>query len=160
MRRRVGVLCVMGCAWAVAGASAVRAEDAKPSSPAAPAQPAAPKPTMPAPATPPQGKVVHTFETQEKMEEFARLWQQRQGILMRMSVLNAYWTEEQAALAQLTEQLSMTYQVDASKAYSINTDNRTLIERPAPPQPKSPAATPAAPKAQPAPAAPSEPSKP
>ncbi len=34
-------------------------------------------------------KVVFTFENDEKMREFTKLWQQRQGIVVGMSVLQS-----------------------------------------------------------------------
>ena len=73
------------------------------------------------------------------------MWQQRQAVMLRMSVLNAYWTEEQAAIAQLNEQLATQYHVDVNKSYTLDTEHRTLIERPAPPPPPAPAAQPAGP---------------
>ena len=84
-------------------------------------------------------KIVHTFEDAAKMEEFKKVWQQRQGVLMRMSVLQAYWNEEQTLLDQLNHTLSSQYGLDVAKTYSLDGVRRVLIEQEAPPAP-SPAA--------------------
>lgn len=88
--------------------------------------PAAPQPSGPE-------KVAFTFENDEKMQEFARLWQQRQGIVLRMTVLQAYWNEEQAALAEVNNKFAADYKLDVAKNYTLDTDRKVLIEREAPP---------------------------
>ena len=122
------------------------------------------KPEQKSPATPPaatvdqqaQGKVVYTFDDEAKMHDFTGLWQQRQGIYLRMTVLQAYWNEEQAALKQLNEKLAADYKIDPAKDYVLNTEKRSLIERPPQPatgaaqQPSAPgAATPGTPGSKP-----------
>lgn len=151
--RNVMVGTVMGGVLAASWSVAVWAADPKPTSQAAPAQQAAAQPSA-APAQPvkPDGTIVYTFENKEQMDEFARVWQQRQAVMLRMSVLNAYWTEEQAALAQLNQQLTTKYHLDTAKTYTLNTDARTLIERPAAPAQPTQAA-----QAQPANPTPSKP---
>lgn len=79
-----------------------------------------------------QEKVVHTFEDEAKMQEFAGLWQQRQGILLRLGVLQAYANQEQAALTQINEALVKEYNLEASKNYSLDTERKALVEREAP----------------------------
>ena len=76
------------------------------------------------------------------MKEFTHLWQQRQTVLLRMTVLQSYWNEEQAALAKLNDQLATTYHLDATKNYSLDSTRRVLIERenPHPPPPTAGAA--------------------
>jgi hypothetical protein len=78
-------------------------------------------------------KIVYTFEDDAKVQEFARLWQQRQGIVMRMSMLQAYWNQEQATLVTLNEQLAAEYKVDAAKSYALDTQRRVITERAAAP---------------------------
>ena len=87
-------------------------------------------------------KIVHTFEDAAKMEEFAKLWQQRQGILVRMSVLQAYWNEEQTLLDQLNHTLSGQYALDVSKSYYLDGTRRVLIEQETPPVPPATPSTP------------------
>ena len=77
----------------------------------------------------PAEKVVFTFENDEKMQEFETLWRQRQVAVVRMTVLQSYWTEEQALLTQLNEKLTSDYKVDTKKTYSLDPQRRVLIER-------------------------------
>ena len=87
-----------------------------------------------APTPPPEGeKIVHTFEDEAKMKTFANLWQQRQAILLRMTVLKTYWEQEQATLTQVNNKLAADYQVDVTKNYTMDGNRRVLIEREAPP---------------------------
>ena len=97
-------------------------------------------PTAPQAATGPskEEKIVYTFPDQAKMEEFTKVWQQRQGIILRMTVLQAYWNEEQAALAQLNNKFSTDYKLDVTKNYTLDDKRRVLIEREAPPTPPAP----------------------
>ncbi len=94
---------------------------------------AAVQPAPPTGAAQPGGKIVHTFEDSAKMEEFKKVWQQRQGILMRMSVLQAYWNEEKTLLEQLNHTLSSQYALDVAKSYSLDDTRRVLIEQEPPP---------------------------
>jgi len=79
------------------------------------------------------GTVVHTFEDQDAMRSFAIIWQQRQGITMRMNVLQTYWNSEQTLLAKMNEQLKSEYSLDTTSNYFLNGEERQLIEREAPP---------------------------
>ncbi len=117
---------VAGGAWASA--------KNKPDAPATPAQ---------APATAAPETLVHTFTDEEQMKAFAELWRQRQNATLRMSVLQSYWNEEQAVISQLNEKLKQDFQVDSSKSYSLDTQRRVLLERPA--EPVTPAAAPSKP---------------
>ena len=94
-------------------------------------------------------KIVHTFEDDAKMDEFKKLWQQRQGILVRMSVLQAYWTEEQTLLDQLKSALSNDYKLDVAKSYYLDNARRVLIEQESPPAPAVPPVAPSANQASP-----------
>ena len=80
-------------------------------------------------------KTVFTFENDAKMEEFTKLWQRRQGVVLRMTVLQAYWNEEQAALADLNSQIAAAYKLDVTKNYYLDSERRVLVEREAPPAP-------------------------
>ena len=107
--------------------------------PATPATPAAATDT-PAPATPPAqeqpptGKAVHTFANDDEMKAFSEQWQQRQIIVLRMTVLQNYWDQEQVSLTALNKKLETEYQVDPAKNYFLDGQRRQLIEREAPPQ--------------------------
>lgn len=145
----VAVLAVMaGGAWAFAKNKA-DAPAAAPSA-SAPAQAQAPAATE---------TVVHTFADEDQMKVFADLWRQRQSVLLRMSVLQSYWNEEQAAIAQLNDKLKQDYQVDPSKSYSLDTKRRVLVERPGEPAAPAAAQPEGAAPASPAPQAPA-PAKP
>ena len=74
-------------------------------------------------------KIAHTFEDEAKMRAFAKLWQQRQGVIVRMTVLKAYFSEEQAALDELNQKITSDYQLDATKNYLLDPKRRVLIER-------------------------------
>ena len=104
------------------------------------AAPSATSSSPPSAATPSQAmgtseteKVVYTFENQDKMMEFTKVWQRRQGVVVRMTVLQAYWEQERADLDELNKKLSTDYQLDVTKNYSLDTDRRVLIERELPP---------------------------
>ena len=78
---------VLGLAIGVHG-SAAAAKDAgkdkeKQAAPAAAAQPAKPA-----------EKIAYTFADQTKVDAFAKLWQQRQATVLRMTVLKSYFLEE------------------------------------------------------------------
>ena len=108
----------------------------KPSEPAKTAA-EAPKSAAAAPAAAPGGaaeeKIVYTFENEDKMQAFGRLWQQRQAAVVRMKVLESYWTQEQAAVKQLNEKLAADYALDVAKNYVLDPKRRVLIEREAAP---------------------------
>jgi hypothetical protein len=93
------------------------------------------KEAVAAPAPPPAadeaGTITHTFQDDNQVQEFAALWQQRRQVLLRMAVLQSYWDQEQAGLAELNKHLAETYHVDPSKSYRLDTDRRALIEQPA-----------------------------
>jgi len=102
--------------------------------------PAQVQPTQPAPApstaTPPplaEGeRIVYQFEDEAKMREFAGLWQQRQKALLRLTVLRAYWDNEQSGAAALNTQLQTQYSLNPTSNYVLDGEKRVLIERPAP----------------------------
>lgn len=107
-------------------ASAADAKKAEAATPDAPAQPAAA-------AQPGSENIVYTFESQDKMLDFTKVWQRRQGVVVRMTVLQAYWEQERADLDELNKTLSTDYKLDVTKNYSLDTDRRVLIERELPP---------------------------
>ena len=94
------------------------------------------------PAKAKEEKIVYTFADQAKMEEFTKLWQQRQGAVLRMTVLQAYMSQEQAGFTELNKKLTTDYKLDPAKNYFLDSKRRILIEREVPPAPS--AAAPAA----------------
>jgi hypothetical protein len=105
------------------------------------------------PAAPvPEGKVVHTFADEATMKEFTDLWQQRQAMLVRMSLLQAYWNNEQAALGRFNSQMQSQYGLDtATKNYFLDGTRKVVVEREAPAETTaSPDAAPVAPTQPPA----------
>ncbi len=80
-------------------------------------------------------KIAYTFSDDAKIKDFTNLWQQRQGIILRMTVLQAYWNEEQAALKQVNDKVTADYKLDPSKNYFLDAKRHVLIEREAPPAP-------------------------
>ena len=94
-------------------------------------------------AKPETEKIVYTFGDQAKLDDFTNLWRQRQGSIVRMTVLQSYWNQEQAALTQLNNKFATDYKLDVTKNYTLDDKRRVLIEREGPP-----ASVPAAPQAQ------------
>ena len=76
----------------------------------------------------PQPPPVFTFSTDEDMQAFAKIWQQRQAALTRMSVLQGYWTQEQAAAEQVTQELASKYHLDPAKTYTLDVARKSLVE--------------------------------
>ena len=83
-------------------------------------------------------KIAYTFQDDAKMQEFFQLWQRRQASVVRMSVLQSYWNEEQTSLTELNQKLSTDYSMDVEKNYKLDDQQRVLIEVPAPPTPAPP----------------------
>jgi hypothetical protein len=81
--------------------------------------------TAPAPG---EEKVVYTFSDDAKLEEFAKIWQERQATILKMSVLQSYWNEEEKKLEQLNGQFSQQYNVDVKKNYRFDKDQKAIIE--------------------------------
>lgn len=125
-------LWVLGLCVASAGlVFALRAQERQiAKAPAAASTPAAPAKT---PAEPPPGTVVHTFADETEMEQFAQIWRQRQAALARSAVLESYLVQEQQALKQITEELLSKFSLDVAKAYTLDTERKTLVEREGPP---------------------------
>ena len=98
--------------------------------------------------------IVHTFANDDEVKAFANLWQQRQGIITRMAVLRAYWSEEQTRLNEMDAQLTSAYKLDLKKRHVLSPERKVLIElepladapeapgQPQPPAAQSPANTP------------------
>jgi len=86
-------------------------------------------------AAAPADKIAFTFSDDQKMQEFAQLWQQRQVVLTRMAVLQSYWNVEQGGLNETNKQLLEKFNLDVNKNYTLDTDRKVLVEREAAPQP-------------------------
>jgi len=86
-------------------------------------------------AAAPAEKIAFTFSDDQKMQEFAQLWQQRQVVLTRMAVLQSYWNVEQGGLNETNKQLLEKFNLDVNKNYTLDTDRKVLVEREAAPQP-------------------------
>ena len=82
-----------------------------------------------------EDKVIYTFQDDAKMKEFTDLWRQRQGIVLRISVLQAYWNEEQTTLGELNKKFSSEYNLDVTKNYVLDDVKKILIERDLPAKP-------------------------
>jgi len=80
-------------------------------------------------------RIVHNFKDEAELRAFTELWQHRQSIILRMTVLQAYWNQEQAGLAELNKMLASQYQTDPTKNYFLDGDRRVLIEQDSPPVP-------------------------
>ena len=74
-------------------------------------------------------RIVFTFAGDEQMRAFTELWRERQGILVRINVLQAYWSEEQLSLTRLNNKLAADYKLDTTKNYTLDTERRLLIEQ-------------------------------
>lgn len=111
------VLISVGLVWGL------HAQEQKATSPADPA--AAPTQEKPE-------KIVFTFADDAQMQEFAKLWQQRQATLTKMAVLQGYWNQEQTNVDQTNQQLLSQYKLDVQKVYTMDPKRKVLIEREAP----------------------------
>ncbi len=98
--------------------------------------------------------VVHTFENEAKLQEFKQLWEQRQAVILRMTVLKAYWDNEQTTRTKLNDLFAKEYNLDASKDYVLDTKRSVILERQAPPETSQPAAPPHTPTSAAAPSTP------
>ena len=131
-------------------AMAIAEPTSKQTAPAGPAHPAQPA------AGGSGEKIVYTFGDEAKMNEFETLWRRRQAAIVRMTVLQSYWNEEQAVLTGLNNKLTTDYTVDIKKNYSLDPQRRVLIEReelpPSAATPDAPVAS-APPATQPSPSA-------
>lgn len=107
------------------GVSVAVAKDANKDKPAAPPAPAA------APAKPAE-KIAYTFADQAKVDAFAKLWQQRQATVLRMTVLKSYFLEEEDTLRKLNEQFAKDYNLDVTKNYKFDSDRKVILEIEAP----------------------------
>ena len=151
MKRKMGVLVSVVGVMLLASSSVVFAELFGKKS--AKAAPAAASPTTSEPKT--NGttvsgeKVAYTFTDEATMQGFTKLQQQRQGVFVRMTVLQSYFNEEQAQLAELNSKLAKEYGLDVSKNYSLDAQRRVIIERETPPVPPASATVPAAPQSTP-----------
>jgi len=124
----------------------VFAESAKPakSQAAATAKPAAPSSAAgPAEVPAKEGKVAYTFPDEAAMRKFAEQSQQRQGVLLRMSVLRAYLTEEQSNLMEMDKRFAADYGLDVTKSYFLDARRRALIEQETPLASGAPSGSPA-----------------
>ncbi len=118
---------------------ALQAQERRASNPPPAKSAAAPKdkgaqaPTQPVAASPSASaeKVAFTFADEAQMQEFGKIWQQRQIMMTRMAVLRSYWDQEQAAVAQINQGLLSKYSLDVNKNYNLDTKRRALIEQPA-----------------------------
>ena len=120
----VGVGC-MGILLSTAAAAKDKPSDQNGKAPAAPTEAGAAQHEG---AKPPE-HVVYTFESDERMKAFGALWQKRQAMLLRMSVLKSYWEQEQESLNQLNKNLSTDYHLDLSKNYTLDAPRRMILER-------------------------------
>ena len=80
-------------------------------------------------------KIAFTFKDDDQVKEFAQLWQQRQGVLTRMAVLQDYWNFEQVGMNEANKQMLEKYNLDVNKNYTLDTDRKVLLEREAVPPP-------------------------
>ena len=111
--------------------ASVEAKDDKSKEKAAPAPAAAPaKPTE---------KVAYTFADQTKVDAFAKLWQQRQATVLRMTVLKSYFLEEEETLKKLNDQFAKDYNLDVSKNYKFDNERKVILELDTPAAPPAPA---------------------
>ena len=124
------LVAVLGCAFGGQSWGGVTAAEEISQPAQAASKPAAP-PASQQPAA--QEKIAYTFEDEAKLNAFRELSQQRQAIVLRMTVLQAYWNQEQANLSKVEGKLAADYKLDLTKAYTLDSDRRVLIERPAAP---------------------------
>ena len=76
----------------------------------------------------PQPPPVFTFATDEEMQEFAKVWQQRQTSLAKMAVLQGYFNQEQDTVQRITGELATKYHLDSNKSYALDIPRKALVE--------------------------------
>ncbi|MBI3011245.1 MAG: hypothetical protein HYY58_01975 [Candidatus Omnitrophica bacterium] len=124
MRRAIPWLIIVGWAGVAAG---FLLRGRYPSAPAPVGVANAPSPqASPSPAT--TGRIAHTFADEASVQAFVALWQQRQGILVRLAMLEDYGKNEQLALQQLDSALRSQYALDPEGSYTIDTDQRAILK--------------------------------
>ncbi len=151
MRRVIRWIVTAGCMGALAvlilhihgrgfssSAAAAAKEPAKAPAPKPAASPASPAPS----GEKKQEKVAYSFSDQAKVDAFAKLWQQRQATVIRMSVLKSYFQEEQATLEKLNAQFAKDYNLDVTKNYRFDNERKAIIEVEGPPAEPQTAKTP------------------
>lgn len=143
MKQVIPWVVAVGCAG-LALVVLLRGESPRAAGPAGAAAVIAPPGAPGQPAAVPDGPVVHTFEDEAKMQEFAQILQQRQALNLRIAVLQMYWNAEQTGMAKLNEQLQSQYQLDPAKNYVLDGEHRVLREREVPPPTEAQASTPPA----------------
>ena len=128
MKRKMFVFVAMAAVFLSLGVlmnASVEAKDDKAKEKAAPAPAAAP--------VKPAEKVAYTFADQAKVDVFAKLWQQRQATVLRMTVLKSYFLEEEDTLKKLNDQFAKDYNLDVSKNYKFDNDRKVILELDTPP---------------------------
>ena len=75
-------------------------------------------------------KIVHTFSDDSQIQDFLKLFQLRQATVLREAMLQGYLTGEQANLNKIHDEITKQYGLDLSKAYTLNTAQRTVVENP------------------------------
>ena len=128
MKRKMFVFVAMAAVFLSLGVlmnASVEAKDDKAKEKAAPAPAAAP--------AKPAEKVAYTFSDQTKVDVFAKLWQQRQATVLRMTVLKSYFLEEEDTLKKLNDQFAKDYNLDVSKNYKFDNDRKVILELDTPP---------------------------
>ena len=125
---------------APAGEAAAQPEAPSASAPAAKGKGTEPAATATAPSV--QEKIVHTFADEAAVEEFAKLWQQRQNVIARMAMLKSYREAEKNTLAQFEKKFAGDYSMDLKKQHTLDQKQRVLIEREPPSTPKTAEAQP------------------
>lgn len=80
----------------------------------------------------PVEKIVFTFADDAQIQRFGELWAERQASVTRQAVMRSYWDAEQADLDNVNNKLNQQFGMDVNKEYTLDTDRKVLIERPAP----------------------------
>ena len=96
--------------------------------------------TAPSTSEPPTAqaeKIAYTFTSDAEMENYTKMLQERQGILIRMQVLQQYFGTEQSNLRTINEDIIATYKLDGTKAYFLDPARKVLLEQEAPPAPEA-----------------------
>ncbi len=124
MKRALFVVSALLGVTLISGVSVVSAKDAKKDKPAESAPTATP--------AKPAEKIAYTFADQAKVDGFAKLWQQRQATVLRMTVLKSYFLEEEETLRKLNDQFAKDYNLDVAKNYKFDSERKVILEIDAP----------------------------
>jgi len=72
--------------------------------------------------------VVHKFQSEQDIQNFILLIRSKQETLQKLAVLQSYISTERNNLNRISGQLLLNYKVDPDKNYTLDPENKVLVE--------------------------------